>query len=118
MSLGEDTGGSIRNPANNCGLVGLRPTWGLVSRYGMMGAGWSMDIGGPISRTAELYATTADRLICPPTGVCAETISQNGSSRPLAEDKHFFHALPNSPSRLSSRPTGPTRETGNSGIFS
>jgi aspartyl-tRNA(Asn)/glutamyl-tRNA(Gln) amidotransferase subunit A len=53
MSLGEDTGGSIRNPANNCGLVGLRPTWGLVSRSGMMGAGWSMDIGGPIARTAE-----------------------------------------------------------------
>jgi aspartyl-tRNA(Asn)/glutamyl-tRNA(Gln) amidotransferase subunit A len=52
-SLGEDTGGSIRNPANNCGLVGLRPTWGLVSRYGMMGASWSMDIGGPIARTVE-----------------------------------------------------------------
>ncbi len=57
-SLGEDTGGSIRNPANNCGLVGLRPTWGLVSRYGMMGACWSMDIGGPISRTVEDCAVT------------------------------------------------------------
>jgi aspartyl-tRNA(Asn)/glutamyl-tRNA(Gln) amidotransferase subunit A len=57
-SLGEDTGGSIRNPANNCGLVGLRPTWGLVSRYGMLGASWSMDIGGPISRTAEDCAMT------------------------------------------------------------
>jgi len=57
-SLGEDTGGSIRNPANNCGLVGLRPTWGLVSRYGMLGACWSMDIGGPISRTVEDCAIT------------------------------------------------------------
>jgi aspartyl-tRNA(Asn)/glutamyl-tRNA(Gln) amidotransferase subunit A len=57
-SLGEDTGGSIRNPANNCGLVGLRPTWGLVSRHGMLGAGWSMDIGGPISRTVEDCAIT------------------------------------------------------------
>ena len=57
-SLGEDTGGSIRNPANNCGLVGLRPTWGLVSRYGMLGACWSMDIGGPISRTVEDCAAT------------------------------------------------------------
>jgi aspartyl-tRNA(Asn)/glutamyl-tRNA(Gln) amidotransferase subunit A len=57
-SLGEDTGGSIRNPANNCGLVGLRPTWGLVSRYGMLGASWSMDIGGPLSRTAEDCAIT------------------------------------------------------------
>ena len=58
ISLGEDTGGSIRNPANNCGLVGLRPTWGLVSRYGMLGASWSMDIGGPISRTVEDCALT------------------------------------------------------------
>jgi aspartyl-tRNA(Asn)/glutamyl-tRNA(Gln) amidotransferase subunit A len=57
-SLGEDTGGSIRNPANNCGLVGLRPTWGLVSRYGMAGASWSMDIGGPITRTVEDCALT------------------------------------------------------------
>lgn len=57
-SLGEDTGGSIRNPANNCGLVGLRPTWGLVSRYGMLAASWSMDIGGPISRTVEDCAIT------------------------------------------------------------
>ncbi|HEX9868118.1 MAG TPA: amidase, partial [Candidatus Tectomicrobia bacterium] len=57
-SLGEDTGGSIRNPANNCGLVGLRPTWGLVSRYGMLGASWSMDIGGPISRSVEDCALT------------------------------------------------------------
>jgi aspartyl-tRNA(Asn)/glutamyl-tRNA(Gln) amidotransferase subunit A len=57
-SLGEDTGGSIRNPANNCGLVGLRPTWGLVSRYGMLGACWSMDIGGPIARTTEDCAVT------------------------------------------------------------
>ena len=57
-SLGEDTGGSIRNPANNSGLVGLRPTWGLVSRYGMEGASWSMDTGGPISRTVEDCAIT------------------------------------------------------------
>ena len=57
-SLGEDTGGSIRNPASNSGGVGLRPTWGLVSRYGMVGASWSMDIGGPISRTVEDCAIT------------------------------------------------------------
>src|SRR5207237_9824364 len=49
---------SIRNPANNCGLVGIRPAWGLVSRYGMLGACWSMDIGGPISRTVEDCALT------------------------------------------------------------
>src|SRR5262245_38827501 len=57
-SLGEDTGGSIRNPAHNSGLVGFGPTWGLVSRYGMLGASWSMDIGGPLSRTVEDCAIT------------------------------------------------------------
>ena len=57
-SLGEDTGGSIRFPAAWCGLVGLRPTWGLVSRYGVMQGVWSMDTVGPISRTVEDAAIT------------------------------------------------------------
>jgi aspartyl-tRNA(Asn)/glutamyl-tRNA(Gln) amidotransferase subunit A len=57
-SLGEDTGGSIRGPAANCGLVGLRPTWGRVSRYGVDGACWSIDTIGPISRTVSDCALT------------------------------------------------------------
>ena len=57
-SLGEDTGGSIRFPATWCGLVGHRPTWGLVSRYGVMTGVWSMDTAGPISRTVEDVAIT------------------------------------------------------------
>ena len=57
-SLGEDTGGSIRFPATWCGLVGLRPSWGLVSRYGVMRGVWSMDTVGPISRTVEDAAIT------------------------------------------------------------
>ena len=57
-SLGEDTGGSIRGPAAFCGLVGIRPTWGRVSRYGVLGASWSMDAVGPISRTAADCAMT------------------------------------------------------------
>lgn len=57
-SLGEDTGGSIRGPAAFCGLVGLRPSWGRVSRYGMLGACWSMDTAGPISRTVADCALT------------------------------------------------------------
>ncbi|MQF69349.1 amidase [SAR202 cluster bacterium AD-804-J14_MRT_500m] len=57
-SLGEDTGGSIRFPASWCGLVGHRPTWGLVSRHGVMPGVWSMDTVGPISRTVEDAALT------------------------------------------------------------
>ena len=57
-SLGEDTGGSIRRPAAWGGLVGLRPSWGLVSRYGVMRGVWSMDTVGPISRTVEDAAIT------------------------------------------------------------
>ena len=57
-SLGEDTAGSIRGPAAFCGLVGIRPTWGLVSRYGMLPSTWSMDAAGPISRTVADCAAT------------------------------------------------------------
>ena len=57
-SLGEDTGGSTRIPAAFCGMVGLRPTWGRVSRYGVLPVSWSMDAVGPISRTAEDCAIT------------------------------------------------------------
>ena len=57
-SLGEDTGGSIRGPANFSGLVGLRPTHGRVSRYGVLGGSWSMDTVGPISRSVEDAAIT------------------------------------------------------------
>ena len=57
-SLGEDTGGSIRGPAANSGLVGIRPTWGRVSRAGVDGASWSVDTIGPISRTVTDCALT------------------------------------------------------------
>ena len=57
-SLGEDTGGSVRFPAAWCGLAGLRPTWGLVSRYGVMPGVRSMDTIGPLSRTVEDCAIT------------------------------------------------------------
>ena len=57
-SLGEDTGGSIRYPATWCGVVGLRPSWGRVSRYGVMPGNWSMDAVGPICRSVEDAAIT------------------------------------------------------------
>ncbi len=52
-SLGSDTGGSIRGPSAFCGIVGLRPTYGRVTRHGVIPMSWSLDTVGPMTHTVE-----------------------------------------------------------------
>jgi aspartyl-tRNA(Asn)/glutamyl-tRNA(Gln) amidotransferase subunit A len=53
MATGTDTGGSIRIPASFCGVTGLKPTFGLISKRGVMPLGWTMDHMGPITKTVR-----------------------------------------------------------------
>ena len=61
-SVGSDTGGSIRIPASLCGTVGLKPTYGTVSRYGATPLAWSLDHVGPMARTVRDVAILFDLL--------------------------------------------------------
>ncbi|MGW7789852.1 amidase [Streptomyces tricolor] len=68
FALGTDTGGSIRVPAALNGIVGLKPTYGLVPRRGVTSLAWSLDHVGPLARTVEDTALVLDALVGPGGG--------------------------------------------------
>lgn len=87
FSLGTDTGGSIRQPAAYCGVVGIKPTYGLVSRFGVVSMASSLDVVGPLANTVE-DATTVLEVIAGQDPHDATTIA-------LAD--YNFHSTPASP---------------------
>jgi len=80
FALGSETSGSILTPSSFCGVTGLRPTYGLVSRYGAMALSWTMDKIGPMCRTVE------------DCGLVLQTIAGSDNNDPGSSGKSFYYA--------------------------
>ena len=78
-SLGSDSGGSIRTPAAVCGVVGLKPTYGRVSRYGAVPLAWSLDHVGPLTKSVEDAAIILAAIAGP------DPMDPSSSSRPIPD---------------------------------
>lgn len=79
FALGSETSGSILTPSAYCGVTGLRPTYGLVSRHGAMALSWTMDKIGPMCRSAE------------DCGLVLQAIAGSDPNDPSSADKSFYY---------------------------
>ena len=82
LALGSDTGGSVRNPASACGIVGLKPTYGLVSRRGVFPLSFTLDHVGPLTRTVADNALLLDAIAGPRSGRSRQRRQQRALFRP------------------------------------
>lgn len=80
FAIGSETNGSILNPSSYCGVTGLRPTYGLVSRYGAMALSWTLDKLGPMCRSAE------------DCGLVLQAIAGGDARDPGSAGKGYYHA--------------------------
>jgi aspartyl-tRNA(Asn)/glutamyl-tRNA(Gln) amidotransferase subunit A len=79
LSIGTDTGGSIRGPANNCGIVGLKQTYGRVSRFGVTTLSWTLDHAGPMTKTVADAAMMLQVIAGP------DPLDATASNEPVAD---------------------------------
>src|SRR5436309_9954752 len=87
LAVGTDTGGSIRNPAANCGIVGLKQTYGRVSRYGVTTLSWTLDHAGPMTRSvADAAAMLQDIAGADPKDATASSRAVPDYARSLTGD--------------------------------
>ena len=91
LAVGTDTSGSIRNPAGACGAVGLKPTYGLVSRDGVFPLAWSLDHVGPMCRGVRDAALALDVMADGPAGRAplADTVEGGVSGLRIGVVRHF-----------------------------
>ena len=87
LALGSDTGGSVRNPAAFCGVVGIKPTYGLVSRYGLVAYANSLEQIGPIARTVEDAAALLDVISGPDSRDATTRFDLGGDGGSAAVDE-------------------------------